>query len=100
MRERYGVRIHVDAAYGGFFRLLSGVDGPEGLPEAPWLAIAEADSIVIDPHKHVLMKPECEDYVDLLHERLEELSRSRSVCCGSGTEKLGLSELGPSDTGH
>ncbi len=59
LRERYGVRIHVDAAYGGFFRLLSGLDGPEGLPEAPWLAIAEADSIVIDPHKHGLQPYGC-----------------------------------------
>ncbi|WP_410658243.1 pyridoxal phosphate-dependent decarboxylase family protein [Amycolatopsis sp. lyj-112] len=59
LRERYGVRVHVDAAYGGFFRLLSGSDGPEGLPEAPWLAIAEADSIVIDPHKHGLQPYGC-----------------------------------------
>lgn len=59
LRERYGVRVHVDAAYGGFFRLLSGLDGPEGLPEAPWLAIAEADSIVIDPHKHGLQPYGC-----------------------------------------
>ncbi len=27
LRERYGVRIHVDAAYGGFFSLLAGADG-------------------------------------------------------------------------
>ncbi|WP_410665838.1 pyridoxal phosphate-dependent decarboxylase family protein [Amycolatopsis sp. lyj-84] len=59
LRERYGIRVHVDAAYGGFFRLLSGLDGPEGLPEAPWLAIAEADSIVIDPHKHGLQPYGC-----------------------------------------
>ncbi len=59
LRERYGVRIHVDAAYGGFFKLLSGVDGPEGLPEAPWLALAEVDSIVIDPHKHGLQPYGC-----------------------------------------
>lgn len=59
LRERYGVRIHVDAAYGGFFTLLAGVDGPEGLPAAPWRAIAECDSIVVDPHKHALQPYGC-----------------------------------------
>ena len=37
--RRYGVRVHVDAAYGGFFTLLAGLDGPAGLDPAPWLAI-------------------------------------------------------------
>ncbi|GCD92618.1 pyridoxal phosphate-dependent decarboxylase family protein [Embleya hyalina] len=59
LRERYGVRIHVDAAYGGFFTLLAGLDGPEGLPAAPWRAIAECDSIVVDPHKHALQPYGC-----------------------------------------
>jgi glutamate/tyrosine decarboxylase-like PLP-dependent enzyme len=52
LRERYGVRIHVDAAYGGFFTLLD--DAP-----APLRAIAEADSVVIDPHKHGLQPYGC-----------------------------------------
>lgn len=56
LRERYGVRIHVDAAYGGFFTLLA---GEEGLPAEPWRAIAEADSIVVDPHKHGLQPYGC-----------------------------------------
>ena len=51
-RERYGVRIHVDAAYGGFFRLLD--DAPAGLR-----AIESADSVVIDPHKHGLQPYGC-----------------------------------------
>ncbi|MFJ1561946.1 pyridoxal phosphate-dependent decarboxylase family protein [Streptomyces mirabilis] len=59
LRERYGVRIHVDAAYGGFFTLLAGADGPEGLPQEPWRAIAQSDSIVIDPHKHGLQPYGC-----------------------------------------
>ncbi|MET8014657.1 aminotransferase class V-fold PLP-dependent enzyme [Streptomyces sp. NPDC005271] len=59
LRERYGVRIHVDAAYGGFFTLLAGAEGPEGLPEEPWRAIAQADSIVVDPHKHGLQPYGC-----------------------------------------
>jgi glutamate/tyrosine decarboxylase-like PLP-dependent enzyme len=58
LRERYGVRIHVDAAYGGFFALLAD-DTPDGVVSAPWRAIAQCDSIVIDPHKHGLQPYGC-----------------------------------------
>jgi len=54
-----GVRVHVDAAYGGFFTLLAGLDDPAGLDEAPWRAIAECDSVVVDPHKHGLQPYGC-----------------------------------------
>ena len=48
-RER-GLRIHVDAAYGGFFKLLGGrhCDGT-----------AFVDSLVVDPHKHGLQPYGC-----------------------------------------
>jgi glutamate/tyrosine decarboxylase-like PLP-dependent enzyme len=59
LKERYGVRIHIDAAYGGFFTLLAGADGPEGLPPEPWQAIARCDSVVVDPHKHGLQPYGC-----------------------------------------
>ncbi|MFJ9543115.1 pyridoxal phosphate-dependent decarboxylase family protein [Streptomyces sp. NPDC101225] len=59
LAERHGVRVHVDAAYGGFFTLLAGADGPEGLPPEPWRAIARADSVVVDPHKHGLQPYGC-----------------------------------------
>jgi glutamate/tyrosine decarboxylase-like PLP-dependent enzyme len=59
LREQYGVRIHVDAAYGGFFTLLAGADGPEELPVEPWQAVAKADSVVVDPHKHGLQPYGC-----------------------------------------
>ncbi|WP_433185402.1 pyridoxal phosphate-dependent decarboxylase family protein [Actinoallomurus sp. CA-150999] len=59
LRERYGVRIHVDAAYGGFFTLLAGAEGPEGLAAEPWRAIARCDSVVVDPHKHGLQPYGC-----------------------------------------
>ncbi|MGQ4334566.1 pyridoxal phosphate-dependent decarboxylase family protein [Streptomyces hayashii] len=58
-RDRYGVRLHVDAASGGFFTLLAGATGPEGLPSEPWRAIAGCDSIVVDPHKHGLQPYGC-----------------------------------------
>jgi glutamate/tyrosine decarboxylase-like PLP-dependent enzyme len=58
LRERYGVRIHIDGAYGGFFTLLA--RGPEPLVEpAPYAAIAQCDSVVVDPHKHGLQPYGC-----------------------------------------
>ena len=57
--RRHGVRVHVDAAYGGFFTLLAGLAGPAGLEAAPWQAIAECDSVVVDPHKHGLQPYGC-----------------------------------------
>ncbi|MEZ4571202.1 MAG: aminotransferase class I/II-fold pyridoxal phosphate-dependent enzyme [Thermomicrobiales bacterium] len=53
-----GVRLHVDAAYGGFFSLLARSDKPTIDPE-PFLAISEADSVVVDPHKHGLQPYGC-----------------------------------------
>ena len=57
LRERYGFRVHVDAAYGGYFRLI-----PETLDEPAqraFAAIGDTDSIVIDPHKHGLQPYGC-----------------------------------------
>src|SRR5690606_13817092 len=56
LRERYPFRVHVDAAYGGYFRLASSlVPGTRRHLEP----IGEADSIVIDPHKHGLQPYGC-----------------------------------------
>ena len=55
---KYGVRIHVDAAYGGFFRLIAD-DDADGVHADPFAAIAQCDSIVIDPHKHGLQPYGC-----------------------------------------
>jgi glutamate/tyrosine decarboxylase-like PLP-dependent enzyme len=54
----YGARVHVDAAYGGFFRLIAD-DTADGVTAAPFAAIAECDSVVIDPHKHGLQPYGC-----------------------------------------
>ena len=54
--RRHGVRVHVDAAYGGFFTLVAGT---EGIDAAPWRAIAACDSVVVDPHKHGLQPYGC-----------------------------------------
>jgi glutamate/tyrosine decarboxylase-like PLP-dependent enzyme len=58
LRERYGVRLHVDAAYGGFFTLIAD-DSEDGVAAAPWRAIARCDSVVVDPHKHGLQPYGC-----------------------------------------
>jgi len=57
--RRHGVRVHVDAAYGGFFTLLAGLADRAGLDEAPWRAISGCDSVVVDPHKHGLQPYGC-----------------------------------------
>jgi glutamate/tyrosine decarboxylase-like PLP-dependent enzyme len=54
----YGVRVHVDAAYGGFFSLIAD-DSLDGVAAAPFAAIARADSVVVDPHKHGLQPYGC-----------------------------------------
>lgn len=56
LRERYGFRIHVDAAYGGYFVLGENV-GAE--TKQAFAQIGAADSIVIDPHKHGLQPYGC-----------------------------------------
>lgn len=52
------VRVHVDAAYGGFFALVAD-DTADGVPSAVFAAIGRADSVVIDPHKHGLQPYGC-----------------------------------------
>ena len=58
LARKYGVRIHVDAAYGGFFRIIAD-DSTDGVSRAPFEAIAQCDSVVIDPHKHGLQPYGC-----------------------------------------
>ena len=56
LRERFGFRVHVDAAYGGYFTL---ADGLGNSARASFDRVGEADSIVIDPHKHGLQPYGC-----------------------------------------
>lgn len=56
LREKYGFRVHVDCAYGGYFSL---ADNLAGEARAAFDRISEADSIVIDPHKHGLQPYGC-----------------------------------------
>jgi len=56
LRARHGFRVHADAAYGGYFGLASNL-GPE--TRRAFHRLGEADSIVIDPHKHGLQPYGC-----------------------------------------
>jgi glutamate/tyrosine decarboxylase-like PLP-dependent enzyme len=56
LRAPAGFRIHIDAAYGGFYRLVAGHDG---LDAAVFDAMAACDSLVVDPHKHGLQPYGC-----------------------------------------
>src|SRR6202789_573335 len=56
LRSVYGFRIHVDAAYGGYF-VLAATLAEEAARAFAWLA--QADSIVVDPHKHGLQPYGC-----------------------------------------
>src|SRR6266436_3367453 len=56
LQKKYKFRIHVDAAYGGYFTLAANLS-PE--TRAAFDAIPHADSIVIDPHKHGLQPYGC-----------------------------------------
>jgi glutamate/tyrosine decarboxylase-like PLP-dependent enzyme len=56
LRRRHGFRLHVDAAYGGYFAL---ADNLEAEARRAFERLPEADSIVVDPHKHGLQPYGC-----------------------------------------
>ncbi len=56
LRETYGFRLHVDTAYGGYFKLANNLSPAT---QATYDLLHEADSIVVDPHKHGLQPYGC-----------------------------------------
>lgn len=56
LQETYGFRIHVDSAYGGYYRLASTLSKEVS---TAYERIDQADSIVVDPHKHGLQPYGC-----------------------------------------
>ncbi|MGE5277447.1 MAG: pyridoxal phosphate-dependent decarboxylase family protein [Acidobacteriota bacterium] len=56
LRRRHDFRLHVDAAYGGYFGLADDLE-----PEArrAFDVLGQADSIAVDPHKHGLQPYGC-----------------------------------------
>ncbi len=53
--NHFGFRVHADAAYGGFFKLIAG----ELPSQTHWNKLNRCDSVVIDPHKHGLQPYGC-----------------------------------------
>jgi glutamate/tyrosine decarboxylase-like PLP-dependent enzyme len=49
LRREFDFRVHIDAAYGGYFTLASELDEQ---PRRHFARMNEANSVVIDPHKH------------------------------------------------
>jgi len=56
LRKRYDFRVHADAAYGGYFLL---TDNLEQETRGAFDHLADAASVVIDPHKHGLQPYGC-----------------------------------------
>ena len=56
LRQKYGFRIHADAAYGGYFHLAGNLAEEA---RGNFDQIQHVDSIVIDPHKHGLQPYGC-----------------------------------------
>ena len=56
LRDRFGFRIHADAAYGGYFTLAANLDAEAA---ESFAALPAVDSIVVDPHKHGLQPYGC-----------------------------------------
>jgi len=56
LQKQHDFRVHVDAAYGGYFSLISNL---EAEATKAFAQLARADSIVIDPHKHGLQPYGC-----------------------------------------
>ncbi|HYL64782.1 MAG TPA: aminotransferase class I/II-fold pyridoxal phosphate-dependent enzyme [Candidatus Methylomirabilis sp.] len=56
LSRKHGFRVHADAAYGGYFVLTEKLEADAAVAFG---RIGEADSIVIDPHKHGLQPYGC-----------------------------------------
>ncbi|MBS1990589.1 MAG: aspartate aminotransferase family protein [Cyanobacteria bacterium SZAS LIN-3] len=56
LREDYNFRVHVDSAYGGYFKLVDNLDDHAARAYA---MTSQVDSIVVDPHKHGLQPYGC-----------------------------------------
>jgi glutamate/tyrosine decarboxylase-like PLP-dependent enzyme len=59
LQSEFAFRIHVDGAYGGFFRLLASDKLLNDSDADAFRAIAQCDSVVVDPHKHGLQPYGC-----------------------------------------
>ncbi len=56
LARTHGTRVHVDTAYGGYFKLAGGLQDETA---GAYAVLDQADSIVVDPHKHGLQPYGC-----------------------------------------
>ncbi len=56
LRDRHSFRLHVDAAYGGYFTLAGNLSAET---REAFNLLGQADSLVVDPHKHGLQPYGC-----------------------------------------
>ncbi|MBV8147807.1 MAG: aspartate aminotransferase family protein [Candidatus Eremiobacteraeota bacterium] len=89
LQREFDFRVHADAAYGGYFSLVSSLG--EGA-RAAFDAIGEADSIVIDPHKHGLQPYGC-GCVLFSDPAVAELYRHDSPYTYFSSDELHLGEI-------
>jgi tyrosine decarboxylase / aspartate 1-decarboxylase len=89
LREKYGFRVHCDGAYGGYFGLAGNL--AEETRRA-FERIRDADSIVIDPHKHGLQPYGC-GCVLFRDPALGQLYRHESPFTYFSSKELHLGEI-------
>jgi len=58
LARKYGARVHVDTAYGGFFKIIA-ANHLSAETARHFAEIKHADSVVVDPHKHGLQPYGC-----------------------------------------
>ena len=58
LKDKFNFRLHVDAAYGGFFKVLAD-NNSKLINKEIYDKLSQADSIVVDPHKHGLQPYGC-----------------------------------------
>lgn len=89
LRKEFKFRIHCDAAYGGYFGLASNL---EEKTQRAFGFMREADSIVIDPHKHGLQPYGC-GCVLFRDPELARLYRHDSPATYFSSKELHLGEI-------
>jgi tyrosine decarboxylase/aspartate 1-decarboxylase len=89
LRGKYGFRVHCDGAYGGYFGLAGNLAGET---RRAFDRMKDADSIVIDPHKHGLQPYGC-GCVLFRDPALGQLYRHESPFTYFSSKELHLGEI-------
>mgnify|MGYP000653388529 CR=1 FL=1 len=90
LRRQYNFRVHIDASYGGYFTL---VDTLNAETRTIFDAIQEADSVVVDPHKHGLQPYGC-GCILFRNPSVSSIYRHESPYTYFTSDELHLGEIG------